>query len=149
MSEWMKNWADLGREECSFQLIPSVPVEPIAEIEYVEDDEREFVSLKEMSRSARAGARRPLIGNKSSGGKARIVTVENKLYKTVISRRGAVFDRPDRRSQHAGGVVRGNHYKIPTDETVQRNDVYTSFAFKTEKNKPKKNKSRRDRIFVE
>ena len=125
------------------------------------DEERDIPSPKESSRSARSHARLPLVGNKSRGGKPRIVIENsNKRSKTVISHGGDAHTRPDRQSQEDGGVVRNIygdfHYRFPAIEVSSgvssQQNVYTSFAFKkskSKKNKSKKNKSRRDQIFVE
>ena len=121
--------------------------------------DEDIPSAKESARSARIQARRPLIGNKSSGGFARIVKSENnnKRFKTAFAQRGEdIHTRPSRESQRVGGEVRGVsptkgfHYHFPSVEEPQDHCVYTTFAFKkTERLKEKKNKSRRDRIFLE
>ena len=90
----------------------------------------------------------------------RVVKSENgnKKFKTTVSQRGEdVYGRPNRQSQHAGGKVRGMspvkgfHYVFASDEEQvdEDNSVYTTFAFKKQRKDQKKNKSRRDRIFVE
>lgn len=122
-------------------------------------EEEDIPSAKESARSARIQARRPLIGNKSSGGFARIVKSENnnKHFKTTVTQGGEdVYTRPSRESQRVGGEVRGVsptkgfHYHFPSVEEPQDNCVYTTFAFKkTQRPKEKKNKIRRDRIFLE
>ena len=123
-----------------------------------QDHDDDTLTPKEASRSARSQARRPLFGNKSSGGRAHIVKSENgnKRFKTCIVRRGEdVYTRPDRQSQHIGGEVRGMspakgfHYSFPKVEDPADQQVYTTFAFKKQRKDFKKNKSRRDRIFVE
>ena len=123
-----------------------------------DDDTPDTPTSKEASRSARSQSRRPLFGNKSIGGYARIVKSENgnKLFKTCIGRRGEdVYTRPDRQSQHIGGYVRGMspakglHYSFPKVEDPADQQVYTTFAFKKQRKDFKKNKSRRDLIFVE
>jgi hypothetical protein len=117
---------------------------------------------KEAARSARSQARRPLIGNKSGGGCARVVKSENgnKRFKTTVTQGGEdVYTRPDQHSQRVGGKVRGMvrgtspdkgfYYFTKEEEPEQHCDVYTSFAFKKQRKEEKKNKSQRDRIFIE
>ena len=109
---------------------------------------------KEASRSARSQARRPLIGNKSSGGSARIVKSENgnKRFKTTVTQGGeSVHAHPNQHSQRVGGKVRGMsptkgfYYNFVNEEDSKPHcDVYTSFAFKKQRKEQKKNKSRRD-----
>jgi hypothetical protein len=120
-------------------------------------DEEDIPSAKESARSARIQARRPLIGNKSSGGFARIVKSENnnKHFKTTVTQGGEdVYTRPDQHSQRVGGKVRGKspkkdfHYHF-AEEPEQNCNVYTSFAFKKQRKEEKKNKSQRDIIFIE
>ena len=116
-------------------------------------DEYDIPTPKDMSRSARIHARRPLIGNKSSGGCARIVKWENdgKNFTVSISQRGEdAHTFPNRQSQRQGGDIRGIssqkgfRFSFPNTGETKDANVYTTFAFKKYHKRTKKNKSRRD-----
>ena len=140
---------------------PILYVEPICEVFSVQDDEdnADLPTPKEAARSARSQARRPLIGNKSSGGSARVVKSENgnKRFKTTVTQGGeSVHTHPNQHSQRTGGKVRGMspdkgfYYNFAKEEEPKQHcDVYTSFAFKKQRKEQKKNKSRRVDITLE